>query len=153
MVASCLKYSLSTLSTLILKMSNTVIAMNSPSMVTISDSATTIETNNTTIIIKNTVPVTPRKKPLVAQVPAEPIDSSDMIRLTPSNSKGYIGRIIQYTSRGITKYAIIKRVSYTGKTIYIQEITTDPLYLFKEVDTDDLGCNLEIVSRCVYLKH
>jgi hypothetical protein len=83
----------------------------------------------------------------------EPIDRPDMIRITPSNSKNYIGRIIQYNSRGMTKYAIIKRVSYTGKTIYIQEITSDPQFLFKEVDTDDLGCNLEIVGRCVYLKY
>jgi hypothetical protein len=129
-------------------MSNTIITMNLPSTVTISDSATTITTNNTTITIKNIVPIMPRKKPLVAQVP----EYNDMIRLTPSNSKNYIGRIIQYTSRGMTKYAIIKRVSYTGKTIYIQEITSDPQYLFKEVDTDDLGCNLEIVGRRVYLK-
>ncbi len=133
-------------------MANTVITMNSPSTVTISDSVTTIESNNITISIKNTVPITPRKKPLVAQMP-EPIDRSDMIRITPSNSKSYIGRIIQYTSRGMTKYAIIKRVSYTGKTVYIQEITSDPQCLFREVDTDDLGCNLEIVRRCVYLKY
>ena len=133
-------------------MSNTVITMNSPSTVTITDSTTTIETHNTTITIKKIVPITSRRKPLVAQVP-RPIDMPDMIRLTPCNSKGYVGRIIQYTSRGMTKYAIIKRVSYTGKTIYIQEITTDPQYLFKEVDTDDLGCNLEIVNRRVYLKH
>jgi hypothetical protein len=126
--------------------------MNSPSTVTISDSAMTLETHNTTITIKKIVPIISRKKPLVAQVP-EPIDISDMIRLTPYNSKGYVGRIIQYTSRGMTKYAIIKRVSYTGKTIYIQEIAPDLQYLFKEVDTDDLGCNLEIVNRRVYLKH
>jgi hypothetical protein len=126
--------------------------MNSHSTVSISDSVTIIETNNTTISIKNTVPITPRKKPLLAQIP-EPIDRSDMIRITPSNSKNYIGRIIQYNSRNMTKYAIIKRVSYTGKTIYIQEITSDPQYLFRELDTNDLGCNLEIVKRCVYLKH
>ena len=75
-----------------------------------------------------------------------------MVRITKDNSKSYIGHIIQYNSRGKLKYAIITNVSYTGKTLYIQPVEPNPISLFKEVNTNDLNNNLEIVNRKVYLK-
>lgn len=75
-----------------------------------------------------------------------------MIRITPDNSKLYIGHIIQYNSRGILKFAKIINTSHSGKTIYIQPIEPNPVSLFKEVYTNDLNNNLEIVSRKVILK-
>jgi|UniRef100_A0A6C0DVH0 hypothetical protein len=75
-----------------------------------------------------------------------------MVRITQDNSKSYIGRIIQYNSRGELKYAIIKKLSPTGKTLYIQPVEPNPISLFKEVNTNDLNNTLEIVSRKVYLK-
>jgi hypothetical protein len=75
-----------------------------------------------------------------------------MVRITQDNSKSYIGHIIQYNSRGELKYAIIKKLSPTGKTLYIQPVEPNPISLFKEVNTNDLNNTLEIVSRKVYLK-
>jgi hypothetical protein len=77
---------------------------------------------------------------------------SNPIRITPANSNNYIGHIIEYTSRNTKKNAIIKGVSSTGKTIYIKEIKLNSDMSYTEVSSHDLGNNLEVVSRKVFLK-
>jgi hypothetical protein len=57
-----------------------------------------------------------------------------------------------FNSRGILKFAKITNTSHSGKTIYIQPIEPNPVSLFKDVYTNDLNNNLEIVSRKVILK-
>jgi hypothetical protein len=72
-----------------------------------------------------------------------------MIRLTSENAHMYVNAIIQYTSRNTTKYAVITRT--TPKTVYIQEIQSDPSVLLKKVPTNDLKKNLQLVTRKVYV--
>jgi hypothetical protein len=75
--------------------------------------------------------------------------STKMIRLTAENAHMYVNNIIQYTSRNTTKYAVITRTS--PKTVYIQEIVSDPAMLLKKVPTNDLKKNLQLVTRKIYV--
>ncbi len=61
-----------------------------------------------------------------------------MIKLTPANAHLYVGRKIVFRSRNTYVRSRIQAVSRTGKTLTIDECP-------------DLGNNLQIVSRCVYL--
>ena len=65
------------------------------------------------------------------------IDISNMVRLTPENVNEYIGREIMFRTRNDFIFKIIKSVSKTGKTVYI--------------DHPDLQNALQIVSRKVFV--
>ena len=60
-----------------------------------------------------------------------------LIKLTSENSKFYIDSTIVFRTRGRKCFSTIKRVSKSGKTIYI--------------DHPDLQNSLQVVSRCVYV--
>jgi hypothetical protein len=60
------------------------------------------------------------------------------IRITPANAAQYIGREILFKSRHVWHIRTINGVSPSGKTIYI--------------DQHDLGNNLAIETRVIYLK-
>ena len=65
------------------------------------------------------------------------IDINNLTRLTPENVNGYIGREIMFRTRNDFIFKIIKSVSKTGKTVYI--------------DHPDLQNALQIVSRKVFV--
>lgn len=59
------------------------------------------------------------------------------VQLTKENAHTYVGNYIIFTSRGQKHTKQLKRVSDTGKTVYINH--------------PDLGNSLEIVKRVVYV--
>ena len=88
-------------------------------------------------------------KPKVAPITKKYVIST--IRITSDNSNKYVGRIIEYTSRNMKKYAIINSASKSGKTIHIKEIILHYDMTYTEIFTSDLGCNLETIKRKILL--
>jgi hypothetical protein len=60
-----------------------------------------------------------------------------LVKLTPENARNYIGKNVVFNSRKTQIVKTIISVSETGKTICI--------------DHPDLGNNLQIVTRSVYV--
>ena len=60
-----------------------------------------------------------------------------LVKLTPENARNYIGKNVVFTSRNTQIVKTIISVSESGKTI--------------SIDHPDLGNNLQIVTRSVYV--
>jgi hypothetical protein len=60
-----------------------------------------------------------------------------LVKLTPENARNYIGKNVVFTSRNTQIVKTIISVSESGKTI--------------SIDHPDLGNNLQIVTRAVYV--